>query len=396
MQQMSKGPKADRDRAKAEFEASVSALELELAIALQEAAAVANEASLDIIEPPLPSTAQCSAACVPRSVRIESEKRRKWSNKRADYLCRRVHKEMQRLHASADPDFFAVAKMIEMSGANLEYRFHGRQTLLHVAACMGMQPVIACLLRAGATVNARDEENRSALMIAASRDSYPSIEVIINHMNHACSASLDEVEYCMNCAVAGRNTMMAELLLRHVRTRRSLDYRKFLDWCLIAAAAAADPRLLRLFLQEGASASAADTLRRSSLMHVVASKVGQPPLETLFLLFWILPLLQAEDAHMCVRMLLDYRADPTARDSFGRPVLVIASLNRSECLWRDARILCELLNRGAAEDSLVIAQLNQVICPTLGRVCLLLRLFIAALFSSHQLSGGPVLSSNYS
>jgi hypothetical protein len=41
-------------------------------------------------------------------------------------------------------------------------------------------------------------------------------------------------------------------------------------------------------------------------------------------------------------------------------VFMIASITCSHCIWRDARVLRELLNRGAADDTLVRPHLMQV------------------------------------
>jgi hypothetical protein len=68
---------------------------------------------------------------------------------------------------------------------------------------------------------------------------------------------------------------------------------------------------------------------------------------------------QALSANACVQILLNHGAHATARDSFGRPVLMIASMARSPCVWRDTRILCALLNHGAAEDPLVLPYMTQ-------------------------------------
>jgi hypothetical protein len=81
-------------------------------------------------------------------------------------------------------------------------------------------------------------------------------------------------------------------------------------------------------------------------------------------------------------MLLKYGAKVTARDSLGRPLLVIAinaSAERFHSSAYYARILSDLLNHGAAEDPLVLPYTQQVIAQQIT----IIRLF-------HDISSVPV------
>jgi hypothetical protein len=76
--------------------------------------------------------------------------------------------------------------------------------------------------------------------------------------------------------------------------------------------------------------------------------------------------LQAPGADICARTLLKRGANAKARDSLGRPALVIAinaSTTRAHSAGLYARLLCDLLNHGAAEDALVLPYLAQRVTP---------------------------------
>jgi hypothetical protein len=270
---MSKGPQSQRDAAKASFDARLDALTQQHTLKLHEAINAASSASPNTFEK-LPDLSD-DISLDPR-VRIAREKRQKSSKKRAEYCSRRIYKEMRLLFATNDPDFSGVTKMIRNSAANLEYHVDKGRTLLLAAANMGMHEVIASLLQAGARVDAQDEHHRCALVIVASRNCSASFGSLVDHMNHAMIAC-DQVESCMQHAISFSNLSIARCILRHVQITKSHDFRRILDWSLIAAAAAADDVMLQLFLQQGATANAVDNLRRSALMHAVASKVGILP-----------------------------------------------------------------------------------------------------------------------
>jgi hypothetical protein len=138
---------------------------------------------------------------------------------------------------------------------------------------MDMHEVIAHLLRAGARVDARDKLQRAAAVVAASRNCSASVDAVFDHMNLAMLAC-DSVESCMQHAISFSNPGIARSLLHHVQITNRPDFKRILDWSLIAAAAAADVSTLQLFLDRGACANAVDSLRRSALMHAVACKVA--------------------------------------------------------------------------------------------------------------------------
>ena len=270
---MSKGTKSQRDESKAAFEASLSALRAQYASDLQDALVSATPLSHRAVE---------KSACrpdgeqvPPRSLRVAFDKRDKSSRKRADYLSRRIYKEMRTRASARDPEYSSVVKMIENSRANLEYPVDQGRTLLLAAADLGAHEVVASLLCAGARVDARDEEQRCALVLAASRNSCACVDVILDHLssgNCVCSTR-SEVQRCMQLAIRFGSVPIAQSLLRHVRAR--VWYAQFLDWSVIAAATVANAHILLLLLDCGANANAADSLKRSALMHVLASKVDR-------------------------------------------------------------------------------------------------------------------------
>jgi hypothetical protein len=273
---MSKGPRYERDVAKAAFDARLDALKLEHARHLQKAAEAA--ASLSPGSPSNVEKLVClsekSGLLASRSVRVASEKRHKLLKKIANYNCRRIYKEMRLLQSANSLDFSDVTRMIKNSSANFEHRVEGH-TLLLAAADMGMHDVIAALLLAGARVDALDEHGRCAAAVAASRNCSASVGMLLDHMNRAmivCS----QVWACMEHAIWFSNPAIARTILHHVQVTNSLGFKRILDQALIAAATAADVIMLQLFLEQGACANAVDSLRRSALMHAVASKVACP------------------------------------------------------------------------------------------------------------------------
>jgi hypothetical protein len=266
---MSKGPRCERDVAKAAFDARLDDLKLEHARSLQKAAEAAASLSPNVENSVCLSEKTGFSAS--RSVRVASEKRHKLLKKIANYNCRRIYKEMRLLQSANSIDFSDVNRMIQNSSANLEYRVEG-QTLLLAAADMGMHEVISALLLAGARVDAQDEHGRCAAAVAASRNYSTSVGILLDHMNRAiivCS----EVWTCMEHAIRFCNPAIARTILHHVQVTNSLGFKSILDQALIAAATAGDAIMLQLFLEQGACANAVDSLRRSALMHAVASKV---------------------------------------------------------------------------------------------------------------------------
>jgi hypothetical protein len=268
---MSKGPQHQRDEAKAAFDSSLHSLTLQHARKLREAVIVASTTSLYSID-----SLQCVSdeePSAPRSVRVASAKRVASSKKRAGYFSRRIYREMRALHAARSSDFSTAAKMISVLSADLEYHVEDGQTLLLAAASMDMHEVIAHLLRAGARVDSRDKLQRDAAVVAASRNCSASVDAVLDHMNVAM-LTCDSVESCMQHAISFSNPAIARSLLRHVHITNRPDFKRILDWSLIAAAAAADASTLQLFLERGACANAVDSLRRSALMHAVSCKVA--------------------------------------------------------------------------------------------------------------------------
>jgi hypothetical protein len=72
--------------------------------------------------------------------------------------------------------------------------------------------------------------------------------------------------------------------------------------------------------------------------------------------------------------LLKRGANATARDSLGRPALVIAinaSTTRAHSAGLYARLLFDLLNHGAAEDALVLPYLAQKVATCIFPFCLI-------------------------
>ena len=343
---LSRGPQAQRDLANAAFQARLHALTIERDDALQEAmTALSSRPPQAVSTVPFPShtaaavAAGAGAGLLPRSVRVAGEKRQKASEKRANYLCRRIYREMVALHARfhgeiprrppagiapfvcnsaalqvahdcqrfiscaprgcgmqcclyvqrdarpspwsavdmriPDAEFSTITKMIENAGANLEHSVLPGKTLLIIAAELGMGIVIAALLRAGARVDAVDALQRSALVIAASHSSSTCADAILHHMSSArVAVPIDVIDSCTQIAISNGNAHIAHSMIQCVKSGASSHLQRFLDRGLIAAADVAHADLLQLFLEQGACANAVDSLRRSALMHAVASKVS--------------------------------------------------------------------------------------------------------------------------
>jgi hypothetical protein len=268
---MSKGPRCERDVAKAAFDARLDDLKLEHARSLQKAAEATASLSPNVEKSVCLS--ENTGLLASRSVRVASEKRHKLLKKIANYNCRRIYKEMHLLRCANSFDFSDVTRMIKNSSANFEYRVEGH-TLLLAAADMGMHEVIAALVLAGARVDAQDEHGRCAAAVAASRNCSASVGMLLDHMNRAmivCS----QVWTCMEHAIWFSNPGIARTILHHVQVTNCLGLKSILDQALIAAATAGDAIMLQLFLEQGACANAVDSLRRSALMHAVASKVAR-------------------------------------------------------------------------------------------------------------------------
>jgi hypothetical protein len=360
---LSRGPQAQRDLANAAFQTRLHALTIERDDALQEAmTALSSRPQQAVSTVPFPSHAAAAVASgaagagaavvaavaagagaglVPRSVRVADEKRQKASEKRANYLCRRIYREMAALHARfhgeiprrppsgiapfvcnsavfqgahdcqrviscaphgcdmrccfctyvqrdarpapwsavdmriPDAEFSTVTKMIENAGANLEHSVLPGKTLLIVAAELGMGIVISALLRSRARVDAVDALQRSALVIASSHSSSTCVDAILHHMSSArVAVPIDVIDSCTQIAISNGNAHIAHSMIQCVKSGASSHLQRFLDRGLIAAADVAHADLLQLFLEQGACANAVDNLRRSALMHAVASKVS--------------------------------------------------------------------------------------------------------------------------
>ena len=174
-----------------------------------------------------------------------------------------------------DSEFSAITKMIEYSGADLEQVVDTGTTLLIAAAELGMRVILTALLRAGARADAADALQRCAVVVAASRNHSACVDAILEHVGRARQlVPAGDIEACTQFAISYGNPRIARSVIQYVKTCASFDMSRFLDRALIASAAAADAALLQLFLEEGASANAVDSLRRSALMHAVASKVA--------------------------------------------------------------------------------------------------------------------------
>ena len=290
LHQMTKGPKCQRDDAKSVFEAQLSALQARHAEDLQAAVAAAAAQSHEVVEHSLrlPDEEQLAS----RSVRVAVEKREKLSRKRADYLSRRIYKELRLRATARDPDFSSVVKMIQNSPANLEHCVESGQTLLLAAADLGAHAVIACLLEAGAKADAMDEQQRCALVIAASHNHSANVDILLDHMSSSTGASRRDITWCMQHAILFGSTHVARSLLQHIRSKGW--FMEFLEWSLIAAATAADVDIMQLLLQHGASPNAADSLKRSALSHSIASKVRQPVCAALKKVAQLMPLAGCE------------------------------------------------------------------------------------------------------
>ena len=336
MPQLSKGSQSQRDLANAALHERLHALNLRHADALQKAATAASmQPPQAIVGSHCGSDA---VSFVPRRVRVADKKREKSSAKRASYFSRRIYKELNALHRRfhgesscrtpactppircicaacqdggaisrpllacdmcscacvyqkqdaqpvpcptheiciPDSEFSAITKMIEYSGADLEQVVDKGTTLLIAAAELGMRVILTALLRAGARADAADALQRCAVVIAASRNHSACVDAILEHVGRVRQLVLaDDVEACTQFAISYGNPRIARSVIQYVKTCSSFDMSRFLDRALIASAAAADAALLQLFLEEGASANAVDSLRRSALMHAVASKVAR-------------------------------------------------------------------------------------------------------------------------
>lgn len=266
-----KGPRSQRDDAKAAFEARYSVLQAQLADRLQEAIA---SSSLPPTAVAVDESAHPPDHLPPRRQQVESEKRERLSKKRADYMCRRIYRELSAHISAGDLQCPKVTKMIENSRANLELPVENGRSLLLVAAHADAAAVVVSLLRSGARPDAKDEEQRTALVIAASRNNSCIFDVLLDCIksDNRARVSPEEAQRCMRFAVSLGSTRVALSLLRHIQARKW--FARFVDWSLIAAAAAASADVLQLLLQQGANCNAADGLKRSALMHAVASKVS--------------------------------------------------------------------------------------------------------------------------
>jgi hypothetical protein len=266
---MSKGPKSQRDEAKAAFEARLCALQEQHANCLHDAIASSTALPLKADEESmlLPDFEQ-----EPRSVRVACKKRERMSQKRADYMSRRIYKEMRRICTSQCSDFSSAVKMIENSRPNVQLPVENSRTLLLAAADMGADAVIVSLLGAGAKVDAKDEQQRCALVIAAARNNSACVDAILDNSKFS-AGNREELQRCMLLAISFGNKRIAQSLLLHIQKRKYVA--QFLDWSLIAAATAAAADVLQLLLQRGASANAVDSLKRSALMLAISSQVAR-------------------------------------------------------------------------------------------------------------------------
>jgi hypothetical protein len=123
-----------------------------------------------------------------------------------------------------------------------------------------------------------DEQQRCAVVIAASRNHSANVDILLDHMSSSAGASRRDITWCMQHAISFGSTHVARSLLRHIRSKGW--FMEFLAWSLIAAATAADADIMQLLLQHGASPNAVDSLKRSALSHSIASKVRQPRLRS--------------------------------------------------------------------------------------------------------------------
>ena len=96
-----------------------------------------------------------------------------------------IHSALSRaLDIRVDSDVIRRAKVVELliqHGANVNHRFWGSRTLLHIAAnaVQDIPEVIEVLLRAGADLNSTDKENLTALQLAIARSNLKTIQLLV-------------------------------------------------------------------------------------------------------------------------------------------------------------------------------------------------------------------------
>ena len=153
------------------------------------------------------------------------------------------------------------AKILLQYGANPEGRprgdFRDTRTPLMTACWNKDSTVVPVLLEAGANVNARDENGRTALHVSATRDS-KSTEILLDHGADVNAVTTDRNALPLHCAVRGDHVEQMRLLLLRGSELEVKDARERTP--LDIAVDNQSSRAVEILLKAGARAERDDTI----------------------------------------------------------------------------------------------------------------------------------------